>query len=298
MSDENIQGTFRIDGVLQGRDIGEDFAGELSRWTRRMRREHGLRFSLQADAGGFDLLAVPKQLWVEEVTGGDERPEEVLRAALAELLARAPERARPTLSSTLRSVEIVEGAEIHTTYDVAPDGSVEASRARRPAPTVAPRRGPAGQRKVFWVTVIVVVIVALGAWSYVTRQAGPDSSELTDPNALAIEVGPLGTYLSVVDKAPGPAPASLRLTVRRTDAYPADANALSALWRASAGSPRRRLALEALIRGYVRCEFYDAEGTWQGFSIVRIAPLSEAETIELLLRLPPDPPATRLRITY
>ncbi len=298
MSDENIQGTFRIDGVVQGRDIGEPFAGELARWTRRMRRDHGLRFSLQADAGGFDLLAVARELWVEEVTGGQERPDELLRAALADLLAMAPERARPTLSSTLRSVEIVEGAEVRTTYDVAADGSVRASRSEQPARTVAPRRGPGRQRKAFWITVIVVVVLALGAWSYLNRQAGPGNAAAADANALTIETGPFETYLSVVDKAPGPKPASLRLTVRRAEAYPADANALAALWRASADSPTDRLAIESLLRGYVRCEFYDAEGVWQGFSIVRIAPLAETETVELLIRLPREPAAKTLRITY
>ena len=48
----------------------------------------------------------------------------------------------------------------------------------------------------------------------------------------------------------------------------------------------KRLAVEAIIRGYIRCEFYDNENKFMKYTEMRIAPLFIAETVKIEIPLP------------
>ena len=61
---------------------------------------------------------------------------------------------------------------------------------------------------------------------------------------------------------------------------------------------RLRLTLEALAKGYVRCECFDAEGNFLGFATCRIAELRSKETSVLTIPLTPDKRLAKLVVTF
>ncbi|MFW6158144.1 MAG: DUF7575 domain-containing protein [Planctomycetota bacterium] len=65
----------------------------------------------------------------------------------------------------------------------------------------------------------------------------------------------------------------------------------------AADSVADELAIEALARGYVRCEYYDEEGKYLVSVEIRVAGLRENETAEVTVPLPRRRPA-RMVVTY
>ena len=88
------------------------------------------------------------------------------------------------------------------------------------------------------------------------------------------------------------------LTLKRTADFPTDANSLDRLLAGQGASVARRLALEAIARGYVRCERFGKDDEFLGFTMERISGLRRKETTELAVMLPVKKRLIRLVITY
>lgn len=61
---------------------------------------------------------------------------------------------------------------------------------------------------------------------------------------------------------------------------------------------RRHLALEAMVCGYIRCEFFDKDGKFQRMELHRIGNMLTGDKAKLTLRIPTDNKPAMVRITY
>jgi hypothetical protein len=59
-----------------------------------------------------------------------------------------------------------------------------------------------------------------------------------------------------------------------------------------------RLAIEALARGYVRCEVFDAKGQFHAQRMCRVRALEERDRVEVLVPLPRRERPARIVVTY
>jgi hypothetical protein len=88
------------------------------------------------------------------------------------------------------------------------------------------------------------------------------------------------------------------LVLKRREGYPKTDEELNARAAEVAGSVRRRLALEAVARGYIRCEYFDDEGKFIADWEMRVTDLAEKESIKVKLPLPRRTRLTRVILTW
>ncbi len=87
------------------------------------------------------------------------------------------------------------------------------------------------------------------------------------------------------------------LELKRTDQYPTDENTWKQLKNQVTSLPER-VALDQLARGYLRVEFVDKEGTFNGFQMLRVKNLNEQKRIQKVVKLPDRFTAWTLVLTY
>ena len=110
---------------------------------------------------------------------------------------------------------------------------------------------------------------------------------------LSVDEGPFAGLLRA-----GAAEASrgvLTLTLHRGPGFPTGPAELEAL-AAAAPDLAARLAVEALARGYLRCELHDGEGRFLGVREGRLKELWEQDSTALRLALPPGGATARVTL--
>ena len=294
---ENTVGTFRLEGLVQGpQGHDADFAARLRQWVRRA-AEAGLHLDLEFDGGRFSVLADPKPVSVASLP---KPPRECITEALEALTGLFPPGQPCALFSTLRSVEYRTGQEVQTLYVTTPEG-VDSRQRIVEAATVEPPKPLTRRQKIRLAAKSAVVLAALVGIStlfvpygwlwdrFVQGIVPPDVSK------VAVDLGPLKPYLTVKDKKAKGTEAAI-ITLARTDAMPRTLEALEELARREDGSLWGRMAVEALARGYVRCETFDRDGKLLGVTMHRIASLRDADDVDLVVPLTPGTPVTRIVI--
>lgn len=298
---EKTEGTLFLDGILEGRlPKAPDGSQRLREW-KDFAESHGLGFSLQIEGAAFSLLTDSRPMAVEKL--GDS-PSDVIRQALDQLLTIFSPEERRGLASTVRSIEYRKGVEVQTLYLVGSDGSIRCRERSISASTEAPPRRLKLREKVYLSAIallIALLVLALSSffvnyrvlWSALVEGVTP-----LDTRALEIETTHFTTYFFVAKASLTSDRTSLVLTVKRTPAFPRDDASVRARFEAAGNSVPERLALEALARGYVRCEFFDRDGKFLSYSWQRIAELREKETVDLLIALPPKDRPARIVLSY
>lgn len=298
---EKIEGTIFLDGLLEGRLPKTPGAEERLREWQSFARSHKLGFNLQLEGGTFSLLAESTAVPVEDF---GPVPSETVREALEQFLRIFPSEARRTVTSTVRSVEYRKGAEAQTLYLVGPEGTIQVRERTLSTTTREAAKKLTGREKIYVVSIAVLVaLLALLLSSFfvnyrVMIRALVEGITPVDAAELTIETPHLGKYFIVEKKTLSSDRRELLITLKRTETYPLDEAALQKRYEEAGSSVPSRLALEALARGYVRCELFDREGKFLGFSTQRIAGLHQSETVELRIPLPAQGRPTRLVITY
>jgi len=300
MSDP-VEGTVVLDGLIEGRVPDRPEARELlTEWVRAA-REARVPFSLSFDGSSFSLLADQTPVAVEDLSPD---PAARIAGALEELIKVFPPSDRGSLFSTLRSVEYRKGQAIQTVYGIGADGAVETMERTVEARTGPPRHGPSRRDKVRAGLAGLVVAVGIFLVSSVFvdyRELLSRVAESVTPlnaDALKVDTGPFADYFTISKKAVGSGSQTVTLTLKRTASFPLDDEAAQKLLAASADSPSRRLTVEAIVRGYVRVEFFGKDDKFLGFSTQRIAALRRAESAEIVVPIPRDPRPARIAITY
>jgi hypothetical protein len=298
---EKVEGTFLLDGLLEGRlpDI-PDAEACLRKWID-FAAGRQLHFGLEIEGGTFNILADKRPIRADDL--GPE-PAEALAEALRDFMRVFPPGQPTGVFSTLRSVEYRPGLEVQTLYVIAPTGDVQTRQRAVDARTTQPpeplTRG--AKAKIAVAGVLIAALVFLISAVFVDYRALwhriVESSTPFDPDKLVVEMDGFQPYFAVEKKALGRNGKAAVLTLKRAEAFPKSDADCERLLAASGGSLSKRLTAEALARGYVRCELFGKDAEFLGFCVQRVARLREKETTELVIPLPREQRLVRVVITY
>ncbi len=290
---KGVEGTVRLEGLLEaGLPDARDLEPALRRWLKQC-AALGVDFSLELEADGFSLLPEDRPFPAAPL---GSCPEAALRQMVQKVVELVPEGDRGSLLSTLRSRELRPGEEVQSLYPIGGDGEVRVeSRIVEAETTPPPAAAPTQRLKHVGLALAAVLVLVIGLSLVV------DLTGLLDM-ARAAALGPaleaddidLRAYAGLLEVGALETDArALTLTLHRGPAFPADSAALQAAWEAEPALARR-LALEALARGYGRCELFDADGRCLASPSVRLAGLRDADS--LTVRLPVRPAVVAWRL--
>ena len=283
---EKIEGTITLDGLVEGRFTGDDEVEERLRQWVSFVGELGLRFNLDVSGNAFSLL--PDNRPVPTAKLGPD-PDQALRQALEQLIAALPAEDRPRVFSTLRSAEVRKGQEVQSLYAAAPDGSVQVESRSVEVKTIAPPQPVSTKQRVKLGLIgllLAAVMIGIAFLFPPVREKFAEFIGAIGPvtaSDLTVDAAAYEPYFTVTVKEA--TRAYVVLVLKRTADYPKDAAGLDAA-HAAADTLAKKLAVEALARGYVRIELFNDEGKWYHGGEVRIVPLKDAETMELRIGLP------------
>jgi hypothetical protein len=296
-----IEGTIVLDGMVEGRLPEADPTGSrLGEWVD-LARGVGLRFSLETDGGQFSLLAGDDPLACDAL-GPD--PAETIRGTLEAFVKAFDPKERAKLFSTVRSMEYRPGVEVQTAYTVASGGTVELQQRTVEAETM-PAAAPLSRRQKLKLaaagTAGALVLLAVSALFVDYRAVLSNLASAAtpfDPKKLEIDASRFSRYFSVEKATLGRPRTELVLELRRTESFPRSEGDIERAAGAAGDSVGARLALDAVVRGYVRVEYLDAEGEFIASAIVRIKSLRGSEKTEVSLPLPRAGRPATLAIVY
>jgi len=298
---QKIEGTVVLDGLIEGSVPAlPDAADRLRQWVD-VAASANVHFSLELDGNRFSLLADRTPV-LAQLLGRD--PAEAIGGALGELLKAFPPPERRGVLSTVRSTEYRPAEEVQTVYTIGPDGQIHTQQRVVEAATQAPPQPLTTREK--WLMAGLGVGLALLVFAvsavFVDYKAlfGRVVDRVTplDVEAMPVDTGPFVPYLSVTKREKDRRGEVLTLTLKRTAAFPrTDADCQGLLATPDRPLPDR-MTIESLARGYVRVEYFDADGKFLGHTMERIHGLRSAETIELKLPLPPKKRLGRLALRY
>lgn len=269
---EKIEGTIVLDGLIEGRfSDGEETVENLNGWVKFVRSTLGLRFSLEASGDAFSMLPDNEAAAVDKL-GAD--PQDAIRQALEQLVAALPQQDRRGVFSTLRSAEVRKGEEVQTLYAVQGDGSATMESRTVEAKTVAPVEPLTTKQKVklgvIGVAIAAVVLVLIFVLFPGLREKLGQKIKPVNAQDIALDAAAYREYFTVEIKEASRTRAVLVVTP--TDNYPKDDAAAEAAYK-NADTLARRLAIEAIVRGYVRVECYNDEGvlySWEPSPMARV----------------------------
>jgi hypothetical protein len=283
-----VEGTFFVKGLIEGHLGSSEVNSEIEKWVQKV-SGLGLPFVLEIDGGKFSVLAESNILKASSFT---KSPSDLVTLALNDLLKIFPIEKRGDVFSTIHSVEYLPKREIQTLYTVAPIGEIETQDRVLDADTVAPPE-PLTLRKKIKIAIagllIVVFAFSISAFfidyralyrDFVDRAIPVDTADLKVHNDC------FKLFFTVEKVEKGKSMGSLVLTLKRTPVFPLTPRITEAILAADRNNVERRLAVEAIVRGYIRCEYYDNEKKFMKYTEVRIAPLFIAETVKIEIPLP------------
>ena len=191
-----------------------------------------------------------------------------------------------------------------TLYAVALDRSIQIEKRTVDAKTTRPPQPLTRREKLrlggfgLLIAVAIVGVTSLfvdvrGLWSQVVETVRPINADEIEVDASAFE-----PYLTIGERRAVSNPTRIVVTLERSSEYPATEEHLQLACEQSGASLTGRLAVEALARGYVRCELFGAEERYLGSATIRISDLRKKEKIDLGVPLPKKTRVERIVITY
>jgi len=297
----NVEGTIVLDGMVEGTLPGVDSPETWLRDWVSLAAQAGFRFSLEIEGGRFSLLADETPL---AASGIGPDPADTLREALSALFSGLPQADRGSVFSTVRSVEYKPGAETQTLYTANQDGTVSVEQRTLETQTVSPEKPLTREQKLIGalvavgVLLVVLVVLALtGVLQSISRDFWQAIVPL-DTAGIEVDTSAFGERLGSgeVTMAPG-GQRMLVVVLERGDEYPESPADLEKAF-AEAADLGERLALEALARGYVRCEVFDANGKFYAQKTCRVKDLARVDEVEVLVPLPRRERPGRIVVTH
>jgi hypothetical protein len=282
-----VEGTLVLDGLLEGRLPDDaEIEGGLEAWVQAVGKL-GLAFSLEVAGRNFSLLADNRSV---SAAGLGTQPEQVIARSLEECLKLLPPSHLGSVFSTIRSVEYRRGEEVQTLYAVRPNGSVEVRTRAVEAATVPGTTWSAFRRRRWRVLVgsaVAVPLLALSALVVDYASIVQDLTGATVPVSESVQIDDkaFAPYVRVDQIRPGRG-RTVEVTLRRLEPFPKSDADLQKAWQAAQESLTRRLAVEALARGYARFEFFTTGPEFLGSVQARLSGLRDHETIRLILDVP------------
>jgi hypothetical protein len=301
MNDTKLEGTLRLDGLIEGR-LPKDPGGEaaLREWVAFASSLY-LRFGLEIDGNSFGLLADNAPVHVADL---GRPPADLIADALRQLLKVFRPEERSDVFSTLRGIEYRPGLEVQLLFLVAPDGTVSVREEATPAATVAPREPLTRREKIRLAAIGLGVALALFGLSALFVDYGALWSNIVtavrpfDTDAVQVDATTFKKYITVTKKEPARGNRAMLVTLQRRVAFPRTDEDIQKRLDSNGIALTERLALEALARGYVRCEYFDKDGKFVAHTDHRVRGLRNEATVTLRIPISRSRPPARLRITF
>jgi hypothetical protein len=286
---EKMEGTIVLDGLIEGR-LPDDAEVEekLNKWIEFV-ASLGLRFNLDAGGSAFSILPDNHPMSCARLMPS---PDDAIRQAVEQLVKVLPAAERSSVFSTLRSSEFRKNEEVQSLYVVAvnPAGNVEVQVQSRSvdAKTVAPPQ-PISVREKVKLAVLGLVFAAI--FFGVAMLFPPVREKFAEfigaikpvqVETVTVHSPAFGDYFTAKPKEFERGARVLVVELKRTPAFPKSEDAVNEAYK-SADTLSKKLALEAIARGYVRIEMVDTDGVVFATGEFRIRDLAKEDSIELTL---------------
>ncbi len=302
MSSERIEGTVTLDGLIEGRLPAVPHIEEkLREWTG-FTKSLGLRFDMDVSGSSFSVLPGSEAVATSKLGAA---PEQVISQTLQQLLDLFPQESRQGIFSTLRSAEVRKGEEVQAIYPVGANGTIQTQTRRVAATTIAQAAPLPAKQKLMLAGLgllgavgLVAVLSLFVDFRAIIRDIA-DTARPLNAEEIRIDASIYEAFFRIDRVEVTPNQRFLLLTANRTNGYPTSEEALSRLWKGhDAGNLPTRLTIEALAKGYVRCEVFDSNNHFVTSHWLRVQDLRQSESVELLLPLPEKRIIGKLVLTY
>ncbi|MCE5326761.1 MAG: hypothetical protein LLG01_10120 [Planctomycetaceae bacterium] len=296
-----IEGTLIVEGLIEGRlSQNPQARGDMQQWLAAAKGQ-GVTFSLEIDGNRFSLLGDNTPVHMSPGVGPGDK---IITETLTALLELFPASERPALDSTVRSIEYRHNEEVQTLYVVGPDGRIHSTQRTAAARTVAPLQplSVGGKLKLAGIGLGIAALAIGVSTLFIDYRAWfgdlSDRMLAVDANQIAVEASAFNTLLTVGAKKLTRQDQSvvLEVTLDAAKDFPADDAALEAMLKKPDLPLRKRLAVEALARGYVRCDIYDKKGAAIAAIMPRLPALVAGKSAILQIPLPASVRPARILI--
>jgi len=286
---EKLEGTILLDGLIEGRLSDEQVEEKLRQWVEFM-GSMGLRFNLDVGGSAFSILPDNQAVSTAKLAPS---PDDAIRQGIEQLIKVLPEADRGSVFSTLRSAEFRKNEEVQSLYVVAslPGGApgnteVQVQSRSVDAKTVAPPKPISVRDKV---KLALLGLVFAAAFFGIAMLFPPVREKLAEfvgaikpvtVEAVTVRAEAFKDYFTAAPKELSRGSRVLVITLTPTAAYPKTEEALQAEF-AKTDTLTKKLAVEALAKGYVRIELVDADGVTFSAQEFRIRDLEKKESLDL-----------------
>jgi len=292
-----LEGTFHLDGLIEGPVFSQDDENLIKAFLRRAQR-HGIAFHLSTDGGRFSLLPDTSPVRLPPTARSADA---LIVAELEKWLAEYTPEERSRIMSTLRSVEYVPRGEKLTLYGIHPAGKVTVEQRTIEADTIPPAPPPdlkAIARKALLAAAVLVILIAVSALFVPYRAIAAKTwraARPLDPKRLIIDAAPYADFLQIGEVALEKKSGMIMLTLVPTQNFPRTEEQFDLQWNAADASLHERLAIEAMARGYLTCEFFDEKGAFISHHTCRMLPAKSRPELFYIL-VPWNRSVHRIRI--
>lgn len=280
---EKTEGMILLDGLVEGRLSGdEQVAAKLEKWVE-FAATLGLNFNLDMSGSAFSVLPDNHPTSIEKLGAS---PEDAIRQTLEQLIGVLPAQDKTSVFSTLRSAEFRTGEEVQSLYVVEPGGKVQVQSRSIAAKTVAPPKPVSTKERVK--LALIGLVLALCVFGILmlfppVREKFAEFIGSIKPvtvEKVTIAAESFGDLIKASPKEFVAGSRVLIVTIERGKDYPTTDALLEEAY-AKADTLAKKLAIEAIAKGYVRIELIDVEGNIFAEGEFRIRELSTKESIEL-----------------
>jgi len=257
-----IEGTFYLDGLLEGRLFSEEDERHIRRFVNET-QEDGLHFFSKIGRDHFSLL--PKQQSCSRKTF-DVPVDSLLRKHLGTLFRNCSPEKSMTYMSTLRSVEYIEGYEKHVVYGIDAQGDVVIEKRTVPADTIPPEKGLSTKQKVQLAALaLVIVLLAFLISSFFVPYkkivlSTIESMMPYDLEKLEVSGQSYSDYFILKEAVVNTKEQAIVLIFKTTSQFPVTSEQLNNAWLSASDDMKNRLVLEAIARKRFPCMLFDKEG--------------------------------------
>lgn len=298
MSRANVEGTFRLDGLLEGPLFTEDDESYLKQFTEQARQDN-IHFALSLQSNRFSLLADPHiQLRPTHCASIDT----FVSKHLNRLLQNYTPQEYQKLMSTVRSSDFTPGKETQTIYAIDSNGKICIEQRTIACETIPPAAPLTKRQKYIYGLSgigIVILLLAISIFFVPYRKMGVAIVENLKPyNIERLETTSVyEDFFSIENISRNTKLSCFIIICKKTDNFPSTKEELNAAWIQASQSMSNRLAIESLARQQIRCILYNEAG-----KIIRRLTLPihlpEDDTEHLIFQIPFDRSVKRINLTF
>jgi len=297
MAVKKVEGTFCLDGLIEGPVFSSEDEIIIGDFVKDASK-NGVRLHLSIDGGRFNILpgTEPVKLQAEGISA-----DSIITDCVDRWLSNYSAAECNRLMSTLRSIEFMKNCERRTVYGIGPDGKTTYEQQTVDAKTIAPSVPPTRKEILkAGVVILLTVSVLIGVSSFFVpyREIFNKFWQSVRPyhvESIAFE-NKVYSKLFEIEKVEADKNSNwINITCRTLEDFPKTEEQMDIMWKAAKGTLQDKLAIESIARGYVLCEFYNAENKFITHRNCRML-LDEKENDKFSLVIPYNRQINRVEI--